>query len=59
VESPEAVYFRGVTIRTGAPAIFRWLCQVRVAPYPYDWIDNGGRRSQAGTSRPWSSPGTE
>jgi hypothetical protein len=45
LDQPDGVYFRGVTIRAGAPAIFRWPCQMRVAPYSYDWIDNGGRRS--------------
>ena len=43
--SPDAVLFRGVTIAAPAERIFRWLCQLRAAPYSYDLLDNGGRRS--------------
>lgn len=37
--------YRGVTINTTPEVVFRWLCQMRVAPYSYNWLDNLGRRT--------------
>jgi hypothetical protein len=45
VERADAAYFRGITIHAAPAVLFRWLCQMRAAPYSYDWIDNGGRPS--------------
>lgn len=42
---PDAAWFRAVTVGADCDTVFRWLAQLKVAPYSYDLLDNLGRRS--------------
>jgi hypothetical protein len=45
VPAPRMNYYRAIDIAAPAGMVYRWLCQLHIAPYSYDYVDNYGRRS--------------
>ncbi|MBE9053409.1 hypothetical protein IQ243_23960 [Nostocales cyanobacterium LEGE 11386] len=40
IESADEAYFRAIDVQTPAPVLFRWLCQLKLGSYSYDWLDH-------------------
>lgn len=45
VRNKNGGYFRAVDVSAPPEIVYKWICQMKAAPYSYDKLDNGGRKS--------------
>jgi hypothetical protein len=45
LEAPVVHLHRALDIEANPALVYRWICQLKQAPYSYDLLDNRGRRS--------------
>lgn len=45
VDGPSVACLRAVDSKADPGTVFRWFCQLRIAPYSYDLLDNFGKPS--------------
>lgn len=40
IDSSDEAYFRAIDVNAPTAILFRWLCQLKVGSYSYDWLDH-------------------